>query len=114
MVPQILPSRIHTLSHSQTQIFLRELISNASDALDKIRFLSLTDKAALSATEELAVRIKADRENHALHITDTGIGQFESYLSPHTPSFIIRPPSIFFLIINIGFLVSLLSRDDQG
>ncbi len=45
------------------QIFLRELISNSSDALDKIRFLSLTDKDALSATEELSVKIKVS----ALH-----------------------------------------------
>ena len=56
------------------QIFLRELISNASDALDKIRFLSLTDKAALSATEELAIKIRADKENNVLHVIDTGIG----------------------------------------
>lgn len=56
------------------QIFLRELISNASDALDKIRFLSLTDKSALSATEDLTIKIKADPDNHALHITDTGVG----------------------------------------
>lgn len=56
------------------EIFLRELISNASDALDKIRFLALTEKSALSATEELVVRIKADKENRVLHITDTGIG----------------------------------------
>merc|ERR1712088_932964 len=51
-----------------------ELISNASDALDKIRLLSLTDKSILDATEELSVKIKADKENHVLTITDTGIG----------------------------------------
>ncbi|UYV66677.1 HSP90B1 [Cordylochernes scorpioides] len=56
------------------EIFLRELISNASDALDKIRVLSLTDKNALSATEELSIRIKSDKDNRLLHITDTGIG----------------------------------------
>ena len=53
---------------------MRELISNSSDALDKIRFLSLTDTDAMSATDELSVKIRADKENHVLHITDTGIG----------------------------------------
>lgn len=56
------------------EIFLRELISNASDALDKIRLLSLTNKEALKATEELVIRIKADKDNGLLHIIDTGIG----------------------------------------
>merc|ERR1712240_698756 len=56
------------------EVYLRELISNASDALDKIRFLSLTDKSQLDSTEELTIRIKADKENHVLHITDTGVG----------------------------------------
>eukprot|EP00731_Ephydatia_muelleri_P000263 Em0001g263a len=56
------------------EIFLRELISNASDALDKIRFLSLLDKSALSATEELSIKIKADKDGRMLHVTDTGIG----------------------------------------
>jgi len=56
------------------EVYLRELISNASDALDKIRLIALTDKSALDATAELSIKIKADKENHVLHITDTGIG----------------------------------------
>jgi len=56
------------------EVYLRELISNASDALDKIRLLSLTDKEVLDSTSELSIKIKADKENHVLHITDTGIG----------------------------------------
>jgi len=61
-------------------IFLRELISNASDALDKIRLLSLTDKTVMDATSELSIKIKADKDNHVLHITDTGIGMTKADL----------------------------------
>merc|ERR1711936_1496048 len=60
--------------YKNKEIFLRELISNSSDALDKIRFLSLTDKAALAATDEMSIKIKADKDNNVLHITDTGLG----------------------------------------
>merc|ERR1712227_283695 len=62
------------------EVYLRELISNASDALDKIRLLSLTDKSVLAATEELSIKIKADKENHVLHITDTGVGMTKADL----------------------------------
>ena len=58
------------------EIFLRELISNASDALDKIRLLSLTDKSVLNSNEDLSIKIKADKENHIISVTDTGIGKY--------------------------------------
>jgi len=60
--------------YKNKEIFLRELISNASDALDKVRLMSLTDDTALNGNEELTVKIKADKEKNMMHITDTGIG----------------------------------------
>ncbi|XP_039250321.2 endoplasmin-like [Styela clava] len=62
------------------EIFLRELISNASDALDKIRLLSLTDQEALKATDELSIKIKVDKDNNIIHVTDTGIGMTKDHL----------------------------------
>uniref|UniRef100_A0A0B8RQY1 Endoplasmin n=1 Tax=Philothamnus irregularis TaxID=1899461 RepID=A0A0B8RQY1_9SAUR len=66
--------------YKNKEIFLRELISNASDALDKIRLLSLTDENALSGNEELTVKIKCDKEKNMLHVTDTGIGMTKDEL----------------------------------
>ncbi|KAJ3597180.1 hypothetical protein NHX12_003580 [Muraenolepis orangiensis] len=60
--------------YKNKEIFLRELISNASDALDKIRLMSLTSDEAMATNEELTIKIKSDKEKNMLHITDTGIG----------------------------------------
>ena len=53
---------------------MRELISNAADALDKTRFLSLTDKKFLGKTPELEIRMRLDKEKRLLTIRDTGVG----------------------------------------
>lgn len=66
--------------YKNKEIFLRELISNASDALDKIRLISLTDENALAGNEELTVKIKCDKEKNMLHVTDTGIGMTKEEL----------------------------------
>ncbi|TNN18814.1 Endoplasmin isoform 1 [Schistosoma japonicum] len=67
--------------YKNKEIFLRELISNASDALDKVRFLSLTNNEMLNESDEMSIRIKADKDSRTLHITDTGIGMTEAELT---------------------------------
>ncbi|CAG8800154.1 15970_t:CDS:2, partial [Racocetra persica] len=62
------------------EIFLRELISNASDAIDKIRFLALTDPNALKSNSHLNITIWADPVNRVLTITDSGIGMTRQQL----------------------------------
>jgi molecular chaperone HtpG len=68
---------LHILAHSlytDREIFLRELISNASDAINRIQFEMLTNRDVLDPEAELAVRLSFDQEARTLTVADTGIG----------------------------------------
>ncbi len=78
-VNQLLQLIIHSL-YSHKEIFLRELISNASDALDKLKLLTLTDPSYSKISFEPRITISLDEEKHELTITDTGIGMDEKDL----------------------------------
>lgn len=78
-VSRLLDLIVHSL-YSHKEVFLRELVSNASDALDKLRFLSVTDSSLLGNGGELEIRIKADKENGTITLIDTGIGMTKEEL----------------------------------
>ena len=81
-VQQLLHLMIHSL-YSDREIFLRELISNASDACDKLRFNALTNAKLMVGDDRLQVDITADPEGKTLVITDTGIGLTEAEAIEH-------------------------------
>ncbi|MBA0711356.1 hypothetical protein Golax_010550 [Gossypium laxum] len=78
-VSRLLDLIVHSL-YSHKEVFLRELVSNASDALDKLRFLSVTEPSLLGDSGELEIRIKPDPDNGTITITDTGIGMTKEEL----------------------------------
>jgi len=76
---QLMHLIIHSL-YTHKEIFLRELISNASDALQKIRFIELTDSEGLGAGEELKIQIELDEKKNQMVIRDNGVGMSEEEL----------------------------------
>ena len=72
-IQQLLNILIHSL-YTEREIFLRELLSNASDALNRVQFEMLTNDEVLDAEAELAIHIQADEEARTLTVSDTGIG----------------------------------------
>jgi molecular chaperone HtpG len=72
-VKQLLQLMIHSL-YTNKEVFIRELVSNASDALDKVRFESLTDKNLLGDDADFRISIKLDKNAKTVTITDNGIG----------------------------------------
>jgi molecular chaperone HtpG len=72
-VKQLLKLMIHSL-YSHKEIFLRELISNASDACDKRRFAALSDASLMASGTELSISIDADQDAHTITLIDNGIG----------------------------------------
>ena len=76
-VSQVLQLMIHSL-YSNKEIFLRELISNASDACDKLRFESLANADLLATDTELKIQVEYDKDNNTLTVRDNGIGMIRA------------------------------------